>query len=81
MIIKESFKKTVNITGVSGCLAFFTNEKFDFNDLKKNFKATDHSKIVKLLKFSSKRKNFLSFNLNSNQRLIFVGLKKRFSFK
>ena len=78
MIIKESFKKTVNITGVSGCLAFFTNEKFNFNDLKKYFKAADHSKIVKLLKICSKRKNFLSFNLNSNQRLIFVGLKKDF---
>ncbi len=78
MIIKDSFKKTVNLTSVLGCLAFFTNEKFDFNSLKKYFKAADHSKILKLLKISSKRKNILSFNFNSNQRLIFVGLKKDF---
>ena len=56
MIIKDSFKKTVNLTGVLGCLAFFTNEKFDFKGLKKYFKATEHSKIFKLIKNSSKRK-------------------------
>ena len=78
MIIKDSFKKTVNLTGVLGCLAFFTDEKFDFKGLKKYFKATEHSKIFKLIKNSSKRKNILSFNLNTNQRLIFIGLKKNF---
>ena len=78
MIIKDSFSKFTNISKLSGCIAFFTNEKSEITHLKKYFNSTDHKNLNVLLKNKSKnkKKGLLSFDLNPNQKIILIPLKK-----
>ena len=78
MIIKDSFLKFTNISKLSGCIAFFTNEKTEITHLKKYLNSSDHKNLIVLLKNKSKnkKKGLLSFDLNPNQKIILISLKK-----
>ena len=70
MIIKDSFSKFTNISKLSGCIAFFTNEKSEITHLKKYISPSDHKNLSVLLKYKNKnkKKDLLSFDLNPNQK-------------
>ena len=76
MIIKDSFSKFTNISKLSGCIAFFINEKSEITHLKKYLSSTDHKNLNVLLKNKNKKKGLLSFDLNPNQKIILISLKK-----
>ena len=78
MIIKDSFSKFTNISKLSGCIAFFTNEKLEINHLKKYFNSSNYKNLTVLLKNKNKnkKKGLLSFDLNPNQKIILISLKK-----
>ena len=78
MIIKDNFSKFTNISKFSGCIAFFTNEKLEITHLKKYLNSSDHKNLTVLLKNKSKnkKKGLLSFDLNPNQKIILISLKK-----
>ena len=76
MIIKDTFSKFTNISKLSGCIAFFTNEKSEITHLKKYLSSTDYKNLNVLLKNKNKKKGLLSFDLNPNQKIILISLKK-----
>ena len=76
MIIKDNFSKFTNISKLYGCIALFTNEKLEITHLKKYLGATDHKNLNVLLKNKNKKKGLLSFDLNPNQKIILISLKK-----
>ena len=76
MIIKDRFTKFTNISKFSGCIAFFTNEKLEISYLKKYFSSSDHKNLIVLLKNKNKKKGLLSFDLNPDQKIILIPLKK-----
>ena len=76
MIIKDNFLKLTNISKLSGCIAFFTNEKSEINHLKKYLSSLDHKNLNVLLKNKNKKKDLLSFDLNPNQKIILISSKK-----
>ena len=76
MIIKDNFSKFTNISKLSGCIAFFVNEKLEITHLKKYFNSSDHKNLTVLLKNKNKKKGLLSFDLNPNQKIILISLKK-----
>ena len=76
MIIKDSFSKFTNISKLSGCIAFFTNEKSEITHLKKYFNSSNYKNLTVLLKNKNKKKGLLSFDLNPNQKIILISLKK-----
>ena len=79
MIIKDNFSKFTNISKFSGSIAFFTNEKLEVTHLKKYLNSSDHKNLTVLLKNKSKNKkrSLLSFDLNPNQKIILIPLKKK----
>ena len=77
MFIKDSFSKLTNISKLSGCIAFFTNEKSEITHLKKYLSSSEHKNLNVLLKNKNKKKkDLLSFDLNPNQKIILISLKK-----
>ena len=76
MIIKDTFSKLTNISKLSGCIAFFTNEKTEITHLRKYLNSSDHKNLTVLLKNKNKKKGLLSFDLNPNQKIILISLKK-----
>ena len=78
MIIKDNFSKFTNISKFSGCIAFFTNEKLEITHLKRHLNSSDYKNLTVLLKNKSKnkKKGLLSFDLNPNQKIILIPLKK-----
>ena len=76
MIIKDTFSKFTNISKLSGCIAFFTNEKSEITHLKKYFNSSNYKNLTVLLKNKNKKKGLLSFDLNPNQKIILIPLKK-----
>ena len=76
MIIKNKFSKLTNISKLSGCIAFFTNEKSEISHLKKYLSSSEHKNLNVLLKNKNKKKGLLSFDLNPNQKIILISLKK-----
>ena len=76
MILKDNFSKFTNISKLSGCIAFFTNEKLEITHLKKYLSSSDYKNLTVLLKNKNKKKGLLSFDLNPNQKIILVSLKK-----
>ena len=78
MIIKDNFSKFTNISKFSGSIAFFTNEKLEVTHLKKYLNSSDHKNLTVLLKNKSKnkKKGLLSFDLNPNQKIILIPLRK-----
>ena len=76
MILKDTFSRFTNISKLSGCIAFFTNEKSEITHLKKYLSSTEHKNLNVLLKNKSKKKGLLSFDLNPSQKIILISLKK-----
>ena len=76
MFIKDTFLKFTNISKFSGCIAFFTNEKSEISHLKKYLNSSDHKNLTVLLKNRNRKKGLLSFDLNPNQKIILIPLKK-----
>ena len=78
MTIKDTFSKFTNLSNLSGCIAFFINEKSEIADLKKYLSSTDHKNLNILLKNKkNKKKGLLSFDLSPNQKIILISLKKK----
>ena len=59
MIIKDNFSKFTNISKLSGCIAFFTNEKSEITHLKKFIGSLEYKNLNILLKNNSKKKRFV----------------------
>ena len=76
MVLKDSFSKLTNISKLSGCIAFFTNEKSEITHLKKYLNSSEHKNLIVLLRNKNKKKGLLSFDLNPNQKIILIPLKK-----
>ena len=76
MILKDTFSKFTNISKLSGCIAFFINEKSEITHLKKYLSSLDHKNLNLLLKNKNKKKDLLSFDLNPNQKIILIPVKK-----
>ena len=55
MIIKDTFSKLTNISKLSGCIAFFTNEKSEISHLKKYLSSSDFNNFNILLKNKNKK--------------------------
>ena len=81
MIIKDTFSKFTNISKLSGWIAFFTNEKSEISHLKKYLNSSDYKNLTVLLKNKNKKKCLLSFDLNPNQKIVLISLKKTASIK
>ena len=79
MQLKENYLSQGKLSRVKGCMAFFTNEKFDFGHFKKFFPLSDNQIIKKILKNKKIKKNHYSFDLNSTQKIIMISLKKESS--
>ena len=77
MIIQDTFLKLTNISKLSGCIAFFINEKSEITHLKKYLSSLDHKNLNLLLKNKNKKKDLLSFDLNPNQKIILIPVKKK----
>ena len=77
MIIKDTFSKPTSIPKLSGSIAFFTNEKSEITHLKKYLNSPEHKNLNVLLKNKNKKKGLLSFDLNPNQKIILISLKKK----
>ena len=77
MIIKDTFSKITNISKLYGCIALFTNEKSEITHLKKYMSVSDHKNLSELLKNKNKKKGgILSFDLNPNQKVVLISLKR-----
>ena len=76
MIIKDNFSKIAKFSKLSGCIAFFTNEKSEITHLKKYLGALEHKNLNVLLKNKNKKKGLLSFDLNPNQKIILIPIQK-----
>ncbi len=79
MQLKENYLTLGKLSRVRGCIAFFTNEKFDFGHLKKLFSLSDNQIIKDIFKNKKIKKNHFSFDLNSSQKIIMISLKKESS--
>ena len=60
MIIKDTFSKFTNISKLSGCIAFFTNEKSEIAHLKKYLSSGDYKNLNVLLKNKNTKKGLIS---------------------
>ncbi len=76
MQLKENYLSQGKLSRIKGCIAFFTNEKFDFGHFKKFFPLSDIQIIKDILKNKKIKKDHYSFNLNSTQKIIMISLKK-----
>ena len=76
MIIKDNFAKLTKISKLSGSAAFFTNEKYEISHLRKFLSSSEYKNLNVLLKNKNKKKDLLSFDLNPNQKIILITLKK-----
>ena len=75
MSVKINYsKKTIRESASN--LVFFVNEKFNINELKKNFSKSEFTYVDDLLKTSDLKKNLLVFEINSKKKIILVSVKK-----
>jgi leucyl aminopeptidase len=79
MTVQVLYKKVSNLA-IFKNLVIFTNEKFQVDHLKKELPLKDFSLIKNFLKNKDYlKKKIINFNLNSNQTVILVSLKKNLS--
>ena len=57
-------------------LVFFTDEKFNINNLKKYISSAEFSYIDDLLKTSDLKKNMFIFEVNSKKKIVLISIKK-----
>ena len=55
---------------------FFTDEKFNINNLKKYISNVDFSYINDLLKTADLKKNMFVFEVNSKKKIVLISIKK-----
>ena len=76
MSIKISYKKGIQEKLVKNYV-LFANEDFKINGLNKLLLGKQSSQINKIIKSNySKKKEFIFFNHNSDQKIIFIKIKK-----
>tara|TARA_B100000989_G_scaffold233943_1_gene180759 strand:- start:3859 stop:5319 length:1461 start_codon:yes stop_codon:yes gene_type:complete len=76
MNIKEKYSKNAKLTSLSGAIVLFTDEKFEINNLNNFLNPSEKILIKKNLKNANAKKNIVSFDLNHNQKIILLILKK-----
>ena len=59
MIIKDTFLKFTNISKLSGCIAFFTNEKSEITHLKKYLGISEQKNVTVLLTDINQKKSLI----------------------
>ena len=81
MSIKITHKSIKSESSVKN-YAFFTNEKFLINGLRKLLIQNQSSRINKIIRTFNDldKKNFLFFNLNSSQKILLIKLKDNKKF-
>ena len=78
MSIKISHKKKISEKTIKNYV-LFTNEDFVISGLKNIFLSKNSAQINKTIKSNKTKKNdIISFNLNSDQKIILIKIKKKF---
>ncbi len=76
MSLKITYKKGVNEKNIKN-LVLFTNEEFKINAINKLLIAKNSDQINKTINsYKSKKKDFISFNVNSDQKMILIKIKQ-----
>ena len=78
MTVQVNYISKFNAKSVKN-YALFANEKFQVNNLKKLFSKQQISFISEIIEKKNSKKNFLLFDLNSKQQIIFIKAKKNIS--
>ena len=74
MSVKISYSNKKFTNSLSN-IVFFTNEKFNIKDFRKNLSGSEFFFISDLLKTSDFKKNILIFELSSKKKVILVSIK------
>ena len=74
MSVKISYSNKKFTNSLSN-IVFFTNEKFNIKDFRKNLSDSEFFFISDLLKTSDFKKNILIFELSSKRKVILVSIK------
>ena len=75
MNIKINFKKQA-INKSSGNLILFTDEKLNISSSKKYISDTEYSYLSDLLKTKDSKQKIMTFDINSNRKIIIATLNK-----
>ena len=76
MSLKITYKKGVNEKNIKN-FVLFTNEDFKINGLEKLSLSKNSTQVNKTISsHKSKKKDIISFNLNSDQRIILIKIKQ-----
>ncbi len=77
MSIKISYKKGIRENNIKNYV-LFANEDFVVNALNKLYLSSSPNQINRTIKnYKSKKKDFLHFNVNPNQKIILIKIKKK----
>tara|TARA_B100001540_G_C15775663_1_gene628540 strand:- start:111 stop:1565 length:1455 start_codon:yes stop_codon:yes gene_type:complete len=71
--------KNIGSKNVKGNLVLFVDEKFSISSLKKHVSSSEYSFISDLLKTKDLKKKIITFDLNSEKKIILVSIKKNLS--
>ena len=74
MTIKISYSKKI-LNKSSSNLVFFSNDKFNINNLKNNLSESELTYISDLLKTADLKKKILTFEINSKKKVVLVSIK------
>ena len=76
MSLKITYKKGVNEKNIKN-FVLFSNEEFKINGINKLSIAKNSNQINKIINFhKSKKKDFISFNINSDQKVTLIKIKQ-----
>ena len=76
MYIKDNYIKSSKLSSLSGAIIMFTKDKFDLRSLSKFLTTSENNILKKNLRKADLKKNIFSFDLNHNQKIILLSLKK-----
>ena len=79
MTIKISYSKKI-LNKSSSNLVFFSNDKFNINNLKNNLSESELTYISDLLKTADLKKKILTFEINSKKKVVLVSIKNNLKY-
>ena len=79
MTVKISYSKKI-FNKSSSNLVFFSNDKFNINNLKNNLSESELTYISDLLKTADLKKKILTFEINSKKKVVLVSIKNNLKY-
>ncbi len=61
----------------SGNIVLFVDESFNITNLKKYISINEYSYILDLLKINDKKKNIITYDINSQRKIVLISIKKK----